>query len=950
LTPHRDDKAHTGLVYRAGSWEIDPTRRELRADGRTALIGARAFEIIQVLAEASGELITKDDLMMRVWPGAIVGENTLQVHISAIRKALGQDRAMLKTTASRGYRLLGHWTARRAALHSDGQDSVPSPAAPVRGNLPATTTDLIGRGAVVRGIRDLMSAYRVVTLTGPGGIGKTRLALEIARLVSPEFNGDVWLVELASLSDPGLVTAAVDGALGLHVGGNEISPAALARAIGGRKLLLVIDNCEHVIDAAAGAVDTVIRLCPGASVLLTSRELLRVEGECTYRVPPLAFPARDAVERGQEQTLEASAIQLFIARMTASQAGLEYRHELSAIAAICRRLDGIPLAIEFAAARAATLGVESVLTRLDDRFGLLTGGRRTALPKHQTLRATLDWSYELLSDPERLLLQRLAIFAAAFSLEAAGAVTGTSDVPAAKIADGIANLVAKSLVIADLTGAVTYFRLLETTRAYALEKLTDSGASQQFARRHAEYHRDLLERIESEQELKPANPADLGNVRAALEWSFGVNGDIEIGIGLAAAAAPVFLAMSLLIECHRWSERALLALEDVDRGGQKEMHLQAALGLSLMFTRGNSEVVRVALNRSLSIAEERRDTLNQLQILGRLHIFHERMGDFETALQLAKRASIVSRAIGEPAMVEVGHAILGISLHLIGDQRGARAELEAVIRHRPDVPRTSTINLGFDHHNRACIALARTLWLQGQSTRAMQLARRTIDEAALMEHPVTLCIALIWGVSVFFWTGDLESAEENINRFIAHADSHSLGPYLQVGLGVKAELAIRRGNARAGVEDLQACLRELHAARYELLTTTFNISLVQGLAATDRTAEAMTLIDETIHLVETNGDLFFMPELLRVKGGLLLSMPSSNGDDAKMYFMRSMELSRRQASPAWELRTAVDLATLLAARERPESGRALLLPVFEQFREGLDTADLRAAARLLATL
>ncbi len=326
------------------------------------------------------------------------------------------------------------------------------------------------------------------------------------------------------------------------------------------------------------------------------------------------------------------------------------------------------------------------------------------------------------------------------------------------------------------------------------------------------------------------------------------------------------------------------------------------------------------------------------------------MGDFETALQLAKRASIVSRALGEPAVVEVGHAILGISLHLIGDQRGARAELEAVIRHQPGGSRASTINLGFDHHNRACIALARTLWLQGEPTRAMQLARRTIDEAALMEHPVTLCIALIWGVSVFFWTGDLESADENINRFIAHAESHSLGPYLQVGLGVKAELAIRRGDALAGVEGLQACLQELHEARYELLTTTFNISLVQGLAATDRTAEAMTLIDETIHLVETNGDLLFMPELLRVKGGLLLSTPNPDCNDTETYFMRSMELSRQQASPAWELRSAVDLATLLAARERPESGRALLLPVFEQFREGLDTADLRAAASLLATL
>ena len=521
--------AQARSVYEAGAWEIDTPRRELRARGRPVSIGGRAFGIIEALVRSAGQLVTKGALMEQVWPGVFVEESTLQVHISAIRKALGSDRAMLRTISGRGYCLLGAWTVRQGVDQSVGNAPASRATAPVRSNLPAAISDLIGRDASIQRVRDLMSAYRVVTLIGPGGIGKTRLAFEIARLLLPESDRDVWLVQLASLSDAGLVAAAIAIALGLHIGGNGSSTEAVARAIGGRKLLLVIYNCEHVIDAAAKVVETLIRMCPAVSVLATSREVMRVEGECTYRVPPLEYPARASSDQGSDQIPQTSAEKLFIARIAASQSDFQHQDELPAIAAICRRLDGIPRAIEFAAARAATLGVGQVLSRLDDRFDLLTSGRRTALPRHRTLRATLDWSHELLSGSERLLLRRLAIFADAFSLEAAAAVTASGETPAEETADGIANLVAKSLVSADNNGAVWNFRLLETTRAYALEKLTEAGESRRLARRHAEYYRGLLEGVEVAWKAKHAHLADLGNVRAALEWCFGVNGDAELG-------------------------------------------------------------------------------------------------------------------------------------------------------------------------------------------------------------------------------------------------------------------------------------------------------------------------------------------------------------------------------------------------------------------------------------
>src|SRR5882762_109705 len=275
------------LVYESGEWEVDLARRELRARGVPVPVGGRAFEIIEVLVQSAGELVTKSDLSARIWPGAIVEDNTLQFHISAIRKALGSDRGILKTASGRGYRLLGAWTSRQESKSSDdGLEPTLSSAEPFRTNLPAEASELIGRTSAVQHLGSLLSAYRLVTLTGPGGIGKTRLALETARSLLPSFQDDVRLVELVSLSDPGLVPTAVAAGLGLKLGGEEISAESVARAIGARKLLLVLDNCEHVIDAAAKLAQMIARLCSRTTVLATSREILKIEAEYVYRVPP----------------------------------------------------------------------------------------------------------------------------------------------------------------------------------------------------------------------------------------------------------------------------------------------------------------------------------------------------------------------------------------------------------------------------------------------------------------------------------------------------------------------------------------------------------------------------------------------------------------------------------------------------------------------------------------
>jgi hypothetical protein len=286
----------------------------------------------------------------------------------------------------------------------------------------------------------------------------------------------------------------------------------------------------------------------------------------------------------------------------------------------------------------------------------------------------------------------------------------------------------------------------------------------------------------------------------------------------------------------------------------------------------------------------------------------------------------------------------------MGDLGGARIELEALLPIWSRSQRTHSIYLAYERHYRAGIALARTLWLQGYPAQAVERAEQTIKGAERMDHPASQVVVLAWAASVFLWTGDFRSAEEHINSCISRAQSHSLEPLVAVGQARKAELAIRLGDAENGVEGLRASLEKIHAMRYELITTEFDISLVQGLAAIGRLAEGIALIDDTMRRVETNGDVSYMPELLRVKGGLLLSMPRPNADDAQTCLMQSLEWSRRQGARAWELRTATDLATLFARQGRSEAGRAVLEPVFEQFTEGFATADLRAAKQVLASL
>jgi predicted ATPase/DNA-binding winged helix-turn-helix (wHTH) protein len=943
-------------------FRVVPHRREVLVDGRPIKLGGRDFDVLMALIEVPGAVVSKDALMSRVWAGRIVEENSLQGAISALRKAFGADRDLIRTVAGRGYQFTGEthvWSAGDSERTAPGvTPAATEPHRPLT-NLPESVSELIGREAEVSEVTDLVTTQRLVTLIGEGGIGKTRLGLEVVRHLLPEFPDGVRVAELAPLSDPELVPVTVATVLGLELGAGTISTERVANALGAKQLMLVLDNCEHVIAAAASMAKALLHANSAVRVLATSREPLRTEGECLYRVPPLAVPA-EGIEH-TEQLLRHGAVRLFVARARAADPHFSPDGRIAtAVTGICRRLDGIPLAIELAAARGGVLGIPEIAARLDDRFNLLTGGHRTALPRHQTLRATLDWSYELLPDPERVVLRRLAIFAGNFTLAAAGAVASGAEITVSEVVDCVANLVSKSLITPMVGDAPAQYRLLETTRAYALEKLTESDEFDSVAQRHAKYYRDLFQRAEAEWETRPTAEwmADYGrqidNIRAALDWAFSPSGDESIGVMLTVASVPLWMHLSLLDECRGRVQRALcspgLELAGRVRG---EMKLYAALGASLFYTKGTSAESDAAWTKALEVAQGLNDTEHQARALWGLWVCRITSGECRAALAVAERFASLAADAANPSDALIGDRIIGTSLHYLGDQINARRHIERMLdRHVAPVRGSHALRLGYDQSAAARAVLARILWLQGFPDQAMRTAQRVVEDGRASGHALSLCNALIVGACpVALFTGDLPAAESFVTLLLGRSARHGLALWHAWGRCLEGVLLTKRGDLVSGLQLLRTALNELRETGAVLYYMAFLSSLAEALAGVGDVAEGLAAMDEALARYENDEEHWCMAELLRIKGELLLleSGPQAVAR-AEDHFDQALDLARRQGTLSWELRAATSHARLWRDQARTKEARELLAPVYDQFTEGFATTDLKAAKALVDDL
>uniref|UniRef100_UPI0035CB546D ATP-binding protein n=1 Tax=uncultured Sphingomonas sp. TaxID=158754 RepID=UPI0035CB546D len=916
------DSEHLGEQRTFGPFVLAPKERLLTRDGKPVEIGGRAFDLLVTLTEQPGTVFSKRELLKRVWAGVVVEDGSVRFHMAGLRKHLrdGEDGARyIATQIGVGYAFVApvERTGAEHAWHATSSEPAATISLTTTTNLPLRLAHLIGRDHDLDILTKRVVDESLFSIIGPAGVGKTSLAIEVAHRLSPQFAGHTAFVDFAMLENATVVPSMIAGAMGLSIQSGD-PVGVIVGHLREESFLLVLDNCEHVIEAAADVVERIISEAPGARILTTSREPLRVRGEHVHRLDALAYP--DATEGLHRTTLLAfPAVQLFCERARAADSALVFDDEaLRMIGDLCARLDGIALPIELAAVRVASHGLAATARQIGERFSLAWSGRRTAQPRQQTLQATLDWSYDLLTPIEQIVMERLSIFVGSFSIDAALAIAATDDCDADAVALAVDELVSKSLIAATRTGNAGTYRLLEMTRAYAREKLNARGRTCFLltASRHANFFVTELEAAAADdgdglEDVRALRP-QLGNIRSALDWCFGTEGDVDTGVRLAAASLPVFMGLTHLLECRSWSARALGALDDAQLGTVTELELQGALGLSLMFTRGNSTAAGNALTRALAVADALADYRAQIRMFGLLHIFHERIGEYQTALAYAERAVSVAESMADPEAMGIAYSLSGISRHLAGDQARARHDLDLALASSPPSHRARTSYFGFDHRNRAGIALARTLWLLGQSERAGVVARATVAEAARLDHPVTHCIAMIWSFAVYLWIGDLETAEQTLETFAQCAAANALGPYIAATGGLRGELAIQRGAGDTALEAVEESLSRLRAARYELLTTPFSIALANGLINAKRPTEAVEVIDATLSRCERIGELFATPELLRLKAAVI-ARRQNGADEATALLQVAAALAVQQGSVAWTNAIAVQLVQLAGA-------------------------------------
>jgi predicted ATPase/DNA-binding winged helix-turn-helix (wHTH) protein len=939
-----------------GDFEIVAAERRLLRGGVPVRVGSRSLDILIALISRRGEIIAKDDLIAAVWPDTIVEESALRVHISTLRKALGDgegDVRLITNVPGRGYCFVSPVTvvAGRSAPPAAPSNMPPTQRAAIR-RLPALVARIIGRDALIEDLTLLAARQRLLTIVGPGGMGKTTIAVAVADCVVRLQDREAVFIDLASLADPALAPGAAASALGLAVR-SEDTVQDIADAVRDRRVLLVFDSCEHLIDAAAELAESLLSRAPGISILATSREALRADGEWVHRLQPLESPPISTALTAAE-ALRYPAVQMFVERASAVLGGYRLDDtQAPLVAEICRRLDGIALAIELATGRLDSMSVRALADSLENCFQVLTRGRRTALARHQTLRGTIDWSYGILPVEEQVLLRRLGAFNGPFTLQAAKTIAGHGQPPHA-VEDGLLNLVAKSLLTADLDGREARYRLLDTTRAYALEKVEESGEGPDLRRRHATYYRDLFARAEAEWEARPTAEwlveyaGQLGNLRAALDWAFGDDGEGAVGVALTVAAVPLWFQLSLVDECLARVQGALTWLEaSSEPGPRARMQLYSALGFPQMRAITGFPSGIAAWRSTLRIAGEIGDTDYEARALWALWTDRVNNGEAREALALAERFAELARGAPKAADPLIAQRIRGWSRLMLGDLEGAHDDITSMLRaygaanRRGDVARFQ-----YDQRGIARITLARTLWLRGRADQSLEDVEDNIADVTASDHILSLAHVLSdTACFVALWRGDLDLAEHYIAQLRLHTGLQALDVWRTYGDCFEGEMRIRRGDVAGGLSLLRRGIATLEAAGFVCYHTAFLGWLADGLQNTGAVVEASAAIETALAQCARTGEAWCSPELLRVQGEILLKQKQPS--EAERSFRASFDMAEAQGALAWSLRTAISWAGASGLEADARERRGRLAAVIARFGEGFDTSDLRAARALL---
>ena len=931
-------------MLRFGTFEFRPARMLLLDQGKAVRLGNRALDILRILIERAGQVVTKEELIEYTWPTTVVEEGNLRVHIGALRRALrdgdGGSRYIVNVIG-RGYSFVAEVRREEEAEADSGPSTPPGE----QNELPAPLTRMLGRSGDVTALVELLRSSRLVTIVGPGGVGKSTLALDVASSLVDSHRERGRFVDLASIGDPALVPQSCATAIGMVVPATH-PVAGLVTFLRDKEMLLLLDNCEHVIDAAAAVTEAILKGAPAMRILATSREPLRIQGERQHRLNPLHVPPED--ENITAATArQYPAVQLFAERASTSARSFELTDANAHwVASICRRLDGIPLAIELAAARAGLLGARDLLARLDEQMFLLAAGRRTATARHQTLRAALDWSYSLLSVEEQAVLRRLSVFSAAFTLDSAVAVAARGELSDAQVVDAMMSLAEKSLLTADTGDSDVRYRLLQTTQSYAQEKLAGTADYAHIFRWHAEYVLKLLRRGEIDWERMTraewvrAYDHAVDDVRAALQWAFATHGDLDFAAELTLAAVPFAFQMALTEEIR---DRLAWVLKQVISQAVRQPALEVRVSQALDALNNNLEAARRdsthtgTLREGVSRGELTRDHVGPLV---HLTIIQIEDGEYGAAVQSAGRLADVARAVGEPAAELVADRVMAQAQHFRGNHAVARTLAERVIANPAKSIPLSYLSVQVDVRVSMRIVLARIHWISGYPDRALEVVEEALEHAA-SDTPFAECQTLaLAACPIAFWRGDSPALDRFVPRLIEQAERFRLGNWRAYGECYTRLVAGRADSVTSGSP-------ECHANKAEIVRLASDKRLLrQTVATADSELMGWAIIEPERTSDSSEG--WCAPELLRIRGVQLLATQPQLESRAESLLQQSLELARAQGAASWGLRTAVSLSSLYERQGRGLEARTTLSAALEHIVAGEGTRDVTAARVQLA--
>ena len=933
-----------------GVFQLLPSRRTLLRAGQRVALGGRAFDVLIALVSRSGTVVSSEELLAQVWPGVFVGNGALRVHIAALRKALGdgQDgQRFIVNTPGRGYSFVASVSRLPAEL-----EVLPEAAAAVPNNLPLLLTEVFGRERWIAVVASDLTLRRFITLVGPGGIGKTTVALATAATLSSSYRDGVFFLDLAPIADPTLVPNTLASMLGYPVSsGNIIS--ALVAMLRQKAMLLILDNCEHVVEVAAKLAEEICKGAPHVKVLATSREPLRARGEHVRRIPPLEVPASSALTA--EQALAFPAVQLFADRAAAFGSFVLSDDDAPVVCEICRRLDGIALAIELAAGRVDKFGVHGIAARLNDRFQLLTGGHRTAPARHQTLDATFDWSFELLPEATRTLLRRLSVLAGEFNMDAAVAISADSLIPGPAIAEHLAALVSASLLTVSLVGEEASYRLFESTRAYARKQLFDSGEFSRVAERHATYFRDMLLPAEVAADQHSASSwhqiysPQIENLRLALDWASSENGNRQLAIDLTITGIPIWLRLSLNEECCQRVEAAVVMLDPAEQqSSHQAMQLFSALGNSLSYhfnSRSNKAWARV-----LQIARALGDDDYKMRAIRGLWTNALGKGDIPLAEKLAIEFSDIARTSPDPADVPLGERLTGMVFYYRGDFRAAQTLLGRAMASQEKLETgRHLLRYRLNQHTVTGTVLAKLLWFVGCPDRAWEMAETALTRAKETEHALTIMDALAYSsCHLALLLHKLDTADDYIKELLDQAVCDPEGPWDLFGRCWRGVLLSRKTDFSGAAQLLSGALQKMPPGNFLLPYNYFLGELAFALGRLGEVDQSTKTITQAIESCTLQEERWCLAELFRLKGEILLM--AGDAASAEVEFQHALTLSQRQHAKSWALRAATSLARLLIQEARGVEALQLLQRATSSFSEGFATHDLQVVDKLAEDL